>query len=133
MKYIQNLPHLEDPLTGEPMETNVGTPNTPMIEVWSLSKWVSFLVGRIPQGKLLSADGEKMMNVFIACRQAEKVEGVGVIELDDDYYSWLLKILFDDAEGRRLGLDGAYALNTFGLPSMVVKKALEQLQIDGQH
>jgi len=129
VKYIQNLPHLEDPLTGEPMETNVGTGESPRIEVWSLARWVSFLVGRIPQGKLLSADGEKMLGVLIACRRADKVDGVGVIELEDDYYSWLLKILFDDAEGKRLGLDGAYALNTYGLPSMVVQKSLEQLQI----
>lgn len=117
---------------GEPL-------NGPII---SLAWAVKFMIGELPQGSLTTAEGERAHAIMAACRKAdqerERTGGASLIELDEEDYEYLMKTLFDDAEGRRLGVNmnngagigGSLALNTFA-PWMViaVRHALKVEQI----
>lgn len=91
----------------------------------NLARWIRLMVHQLPLGRLTALDGEKAMDVLRACVQAKDI-----IEMDNDHYTWLKKILFDDGEGKRIHekLGGSYALNLYGYVALAVKSGLEQLQ-----
>lgn len=128
MKHVVNVPQLENPM-GKPYltkdsEQDAGAPA-------SLAKYVQLMVSAIPVHKLSTGDGHKAFAILSACHKAE---GTGVIELQDDHYAFLLKLLFDDAEGKRLTegkCEGSIALGLFGYVAIAVEQALKQMQPDG--
>lgn len=74
-----------------------------------LSGWIKSILinlGQVAARNLTMVDNEHAYAVLRACRRAEHGhdDGVGgTLRLEDDNHAWLMKTLFDDETGKRLG------------------------------
>ena len=138
MRLIQNIP-IYGP-DGQPyklLESKLDTDGQ-TIDVEAtpdLAKWLSLLLGRLPTHRLTQAsDAYKLWRAMEACHNAKDS-----IDLTDEDYIWLKKMLFDDEMGTQLLVDsqgkpttkGSFAFSTIGLRAVAMERAITAMQAAG--
>ena len=98
MRVIHNLPSLPS-VSGEPMTLRVGEE----MQTPSIAKWIIISLNSIPGQLLTMVDATHHVSIMRKCSKADDGEVVKKdIELEQDEYAWLMRMLFDDAKGVEL-------------------------------
>lgn len=128
-KRVVNAKEILRPDTGEPYQIKLkeGDPEHP----GCLAEFIIIAINSIPAHNLtISSDGYKAIDALRVCHVYKDKE---VLPFEEGTYDWVMKSLFDDAEGPRLSrqpngqslYQGAIAINTMGFLAVQLKRAME--------